>query len=236
MDQTPENRNDHRRGRRVSLVGCGVIAVVSVFCCVAYIKSALRYTVIGPTDPATGIRIQYTVSSSYIRKRDDADKPQRRNRDAFQDWQYTPASPSPLLRWLSAHLPKGRATALELEDSGPITQTSSKHAKMGGGYVNPRGYVSVDLKRARAAGTFIIAGVASQEYKMVGDCPTTLVVEDGDIVANGHAMQYYDLLVRPKGQSIIYIFQATGWEGTSPNPALRELKAIRESIRVVKAK
>jgi hypothetical protein len=93
----------------------------------------------------------------------------------------------------------------------------------------------IDLSR-HSPKKIVLADVVSQEYKMVGDCPTTLVVEDGDLIVNGHSNQFYDLLVRPKGQTVIYIFEATGIEGTSPNPDLRELKAIRDSIRVVKAR
>lgn len=101
---------------------------------------------------------------------------------------------------------------------------------MAGWYVNAGGYVRVDLRRA--PGT--MASVASQEYKLIDGCSTTLIVEDSDLIVNGHPCQYYDFLVRQRGQPHIYIFEADGIEGTSPNPDLQELMAIRESIRVVK--
>jgi len=170
----------------------------------------------------------------YIRKRDDEDKAKHPNHDAFVAWQYTPSSPSPWIQWLRENILRGPAASLsESEGSSTITQSSSKHVEMAGWFVDSSGYVSIDLRRSQG---ITMAAVASQEYRMVGDCSTTLVVEDSDLIDNGHPYQYYDLLVRPKGQTVIYVFQATGTEGTSPNPDLRELRAIRESIQVVRAK
>lgn len=96
--------------------------------------------------------------------------------------------------------------------------------------MDSRGYVRIDMKREKK---IIMGGVNKQESREVNGCPTTFVIEDSDIVVNDHVMQYYILFVRPRKQSVIYIFQTTGIEGM-PNPDLLELKAIRESIRVVK--
>jgi hypothetical protein len=237
MEETPESQRKRRRVRRGFLVGCGAIVVFLVVSPIAiYLRSQARYTVIGPTDPVTGIRIEYTVSPRYIRKPDDKDNSTRGNHDTFADWQYTPSSslPSPFMQWLRVNILKHLdATMSETEGQSTITQTSSKHAELAGWFVDPQGFVRVDLKRASG---MVMAVVASQEPKMVGDCPTTLVVEDRDIVVSGHPLQSYDLLVRPPGQTVIYVFEASGIEGKSPNPDLRELKAIRDSIRVVKAK
>jgi hypothetical protein len=74
--------------------------------------------------------------------------------------------------------------------------------------------------------------VYTQEHKMVGDCPTTLVGE----IYYGHPTSFFFLLVRPRGQAVTYVFEAAGLDGTPLNPDWRELKAIRDSIRVVKAK
>jgi hypothetical protein len=116
------------------------------------------------------------------------------------------------------------------KDGDELQQTSSKHAKMSGLYVNNRGFPSVNLDRERKI--IVMAFVMFQEYKLINGCPTTLVIENGSLVVNGHSNQYYNLLVRPKGQTIIYMFQTYGLAGVSPNPGLTEIKAVRESIRV----
>jgi hypothetical protein len=183
------NPSTHSKLLPVFSIGCGTISVVIVLSCIAlYMRSQIRYTVIGPTDLATGIRIEYTVSSRYIRKIDTEYKSKHRNHDAFTDWQYTPSSPSPFMQWLRKNILGSSDTALESESSSTITQTSSKHVKMAGWYVDSQGYVRVDLNHS--PGTIIMASVASQEDRMVGDCPTTLVVEDSDLIADGHPNQY----------------------------------------------
>lgn len=81
-----------------------------------------------------------------------------------------------------------------------------------------------------------MAAVDSEEPRMIRGCPTNLVIENGDLVDNGHPNQYYNLLVHPNGQNITYIFQATVLEGQSPNLDLQELRKIRDSIRVVRTR
>jgi len=219
--------------RTFALGGCAISIVLVLGGLGIYLKSLARYTVVGPTDPATGIRIEFTVSSRYVRTISDDradDRPKRRN-DGFQDWKYTSRASSPWMNWLRTKIL--REPPDTQEEAEGFSQSSSKHTEIAGWFVDSRGFVSVDLKRVPR---MVMAAVDSQQYKMVGDCPTTMLVEDSDLVVYGHPMQYHDLLVRPKGQTIIYVFQATSIEGDAPSPDLRELKAIQDSIRVVKTR
>jgi hypothetical protein len=179
--------------RRVVPIGaCAILASIVLYSAVLCMRLQTRYTVIGTTDPATGVRIEYTVSSRYRQKRDETDKSTSRVHDAFTDWQFTPSSPPPWMRWFYKNVLKNSEAALsDLEGSSDVTQTNSKRTTMAGWYVDTQGYVRVDLKGTQE---LVMAAVASQECRMVGDCPTTLVIEDSDISVNGHSMQYYDLL------------------------------------------
>ncbi len=98
-------------------------------------------------------------------------------------------------------------------------------------HVGKDGFVTIEEnKRLR------MFGVVSQDKRLVNGCPTTLVTEARDIVVNGHAMLSYDLLIRPTGQSIIYIFETGGLEGSPPGPDLKEIENLRSTIRVVKTR
>lgn len=91
-------RNVELRKARPLLIGTGVIVCLVV--CVTGLLPArwhTRYTVIGPTDPATGIRIEYTASSHYRREMDRADA-QPHNHDGFEDSSYFPKPPPTILR------------------------------------------------------------------------------------------------------------------------------------------
>jgi hypothetical protein len=182
-----------------------------------------RFAVVGTTDPETGIRIEYSVSSRYTKEIDKEYSTQNKNHDSFVDWKFTSQPARKTTGETHSNTPRSRyvAPVSDFGSEDPITQSSSKHCKMSGWYLDPQGFQSVDLKREKKM--IVMAEVVSQERKMVGNCPTNVVVEDLD-------------LVRPKGQGIIYIFETHGVEGMKPNPALQELKAIRDTIRVVKVK
>ena len=96
----PKKQKRHRWIRRVFAVG-GVVSVAIVCCIGFYSKPLDRYAVIGPPNPQTGIRIEFTVSSRYIREIDKG-APSILPKDTGRDWHYTPSPSSPAMNWLRA--------------------------------------------------------------------------------------------------------------------------------------
>jgi hypothetical protein len=215
--------------RRTIRIGCGTIAAVvalSFALIAAHWQS--RYLVKTPVDRGTGIGIEYSISSRYQQHVDDEAESRHNKHDGVRDWEFSPSTRSPLERWIFDHIPGRLKPLADSDGGGPISQTCSLHSGMTGLHTDTKGFVTIDGIQ------LTLASVVSQEYKMIGDCPTTLVIEDSDLIINGHPMQYCDLLIRPKGQSTIYMFQTTKLEGEERHLSFLELKAIRESVRVFK--
>src|SRR5580700_51010 len=78
------------RPNRNSVVPCVVvISLIAAIIIYLYISSHARYQVIGKTDPATGYRIEYTVSSRY-RSLDMSDPQAKKTSPELEDWSYMP--------------------------------------------------------------------------------------------------------------------------------------------------
>ena len=118
-------------------------------------------------------------------------------------------------------------------DHSEIIHTSSKYAEISGLHTDLNGFPRIDL---RSASGIVMANVMSQDSTIVRGCPTTIVVENGSLMINGHPNQYYMLLIRPEMQTIVYFVQVSGLHTDGINPDLTELRRIRDSIRVINTK
>ncbi len=220
-----------RPGRAFAIV-LTTLCIIASFCClIIYQVSASRYTVIGPVDPASGIRIEYTVSSRYAMAIVHGDPDDKLRKDyAFPALEFTPKPEPPLAAWVKTHIWRPAAEAESL-DATLFTQSSSKNAEMYGWQVGKNGFVTVKESKLP-----MIFPIVLQDKRLVNGCPTTLVAEASHLGVNDHSFLSYYLLVRPERQSIIYIFETNGLEGSPPGPDLKEIENLRNTIRVVKTR
>jgi hypothetical protein len=111
-----------------------------------------------------------------------------------------------------------------------ITFVASLKPMMTGWEMDKAGFVDIDVHRFKVTRAF---DVVSQEKRLVGGCPTTLIVEALDTANPGDPSQAIYLVVHPKGGSMSYLFEAHGIEGEKSNQDVKELKAIRDSVQLV---
>ncbi len=235
IDDNTAARIRFKKPRRVLAIVLTALCIIASFgCLIIFQVSAARYTVLGPVDSATGIRIEYTVSSRFAMARDRGDPDDKpRKDDAFPPLRFTLKPESPYAVWVDSHIlrrPTAQAALLGGSEHS-FTQTSSEHEEMSDWHVGPDGFVTIESN-----GQFRFFSLRSQDKQLVGGCPTTFVTEARDLVVNGHPILSCDLLIRPPGQSIIYIFETNELEGSPPGPYLKEIENLRNTIRVVKTR
>jgi len=203
-------------------VGCAsatiIISTSTIF--VLHAAEARRW-VIGPADPKTGTRIRYSISPEY-EKKPIPDEVIGGDQSVAERFRYWPGTPPGFVQWLEDHrlFRSGR----ESQGDG-LTFVASVLPATDGWRVDKDGFVENDVRRA---GSKAISRVVSQEKRLVAGCPTTLLVEDLEIVGSGYPAQSTLLVLHPRGGGISYLFEADGVKGEEDDPDVRELKAIRD--------
>jgi len=222
------------RPRRSSTIPCGVIFIsIAAVLIYLYVGVHTRTQVIGKTDPATGYRIEYTVSSRY-RNMDVYDPQTMKAAHELEDWMYMPTPMVAPVRWFYSFILRrsdantepdattdmgGELKAHEIRQATFLGKPPNGHRMGSDGYL--------DAGDIEGLGELVL-----QEKIVVSNCPSVWYSFD----RSGTNLRYYNLYIRPKGKPITFMFSGISDAGQEPNGVLDELTAIRDSIRIVKVR
>jgi hypothetical protein len=202
-------------------------AIALVYVIAGYINSHLRYTVLGKVDPASGMRIQYTVSSHYRKiPIPESDISPERILDA---WTYRPPKLPRAVQWVFATILRRKAPLSNTFPAswgpGTITQTSNQPG--GAAAIDADGDGYPDLSFIRRFTTNL-----TQNRLRISGSPATwcTFTFPGRSPAQ---LRTYLLTIRPSNQSVVYQFAAND-DPSAPTGVVEELMRIRDSIRITK--
>jgi hypothetical protein len=215
-----------RSRKRPFCIGCAMSLVFVAAWAIYFLHAAeSRQWVVGPADPKTGTRIRYQISSRYSRR--PPYQAAANNNSIYHQFEYVRRAPPQYVRWLKAHgmyFRGGRASGdgvIVVADIRPLTEGWGSDAD---------GFVDMDARRVTGAITF---SVQSEEKRLVGGCPTTVIVLDQKTIVNGKRETVTYLVIHPKGASTSCVFAAYGSKGEKENLDVQELQSIRESVELV---
>jgi hypothetical protein len=220
-----------RRGRRVGVALTCVLAIAFVVGITAYqVLSNSRYVVIGKSDPASGYRIEYTISSRYRMSREPMipNTPEFGYSDVFSI-----APPNKAIQWVNEYIlrrPKPVSFAGPPSwQPGSIVQQNVDGIMSDGYGPDAQGYP--DLSSVRMFANNVVV-----KHMLVSGCKATLCAYSPK-VAIKHLPRVYYLMIRPKDRAMgcMYSFLALDYD-SEPHGAVNELMKIMDSIRITNAK
>lgn len=217
---TPE-----KRFRRTSaLIAAGLVALAACCAAVYFAVAHSRYRVTGNIDPASGYRIEYTVSSRY-RKLDKSDFSMAGTE--MDSATFSASGPSAPMRWVDTYILHKPSVTSNL--SGPdIFQFTAHGAIMGDVLVDSEGYPSI-------ANVNRLGRIVSQKQSLISGCPSSwYTVEYKNAITQPKPTQVCYLIIRPRNRPVTYVFMGSPQSDREPDDVLREMVAIRNSIRIEK--
>jgi hypothetical protein len=201
-----------------------IVIAISAFITIRVAEA--RRWVVGPADPKTGTRICYSVSPLYAKQPMLDDQPIG-GKDLAEGFIYTYRTPPHFIKWLTDH---GLYKSGHQGHYNGITFAASDQPMMSDWAVDKNEFVDINNR----ADDVRLFSVVSQEKRLVDGCPTTLIVENLDLItADGRPAQAICLVLYPKGGSMSYLFETYGTEGETDNADVQELKAIRDSVEII---
>lgn len=216
-----------RRGRSVAVLVVGLLLVVLGLCVLSYeVVSHSRYRVIGKTDPATGYRIEYTVSSRY---RKSVDSDMSTDSEMIEEWDYRASPPPQVVQWLYKHILRVSSPGRSPRTHDPlnsIIQFTYRGTFIPDTMVDADGYIHLDTK---GSGT-----IASKEQMRVSGCPAAwYAINVPDTFGANQPVRYYLLLLKPRDRPVTYGFMGVE-DKDNPTGIMAELLRMRYSIRITK--
>jgi len=209
-------------GRKVGVATVVVLLLLFALCAVFYEAAQhSRFWVVGKIDPASGYRIQYSVSSHYHKSETSA----RLEQAVFQESFIFGPEPSPRpLNWIHSHLPHAPSDKRNGSSMMQYTLTSIPKTYQ----IDSHGYPEVIAPTTRTS------KATGHQHTLVCGFPSTYTVFE---VQGQDALVRVDgLFIHPTDSSIIYAFYGDS-SGDNENAEMkREMAAIRDSIRIVKAR
>jgi hypothetical protein len=215
--------------RRAFAVSC-VLAIIVGTCFAWYqVVSHSRFRVVSATDPATGYHIEYTVSTRFR----SSDVPRTQVWFGFGEKRFSPATLLPPAAWIRDHiLSIARQTQTPLPVWDPdIHQYAIRGTTLSEAHFTSDGFVEASVRSGNA-------GDHRVERTLTSGCPTTFVADDGTYKRAGkaHFFRTCKVVVRPRDQPVAFMFTASSDDKVHADDQEREMRAIRDSIRVVKGK
>ncbi len=229
MQETQSTTRQSRRGSKIVAVFIVVLTTLAAVCGFAYyLNSRSRYKVVGKMDPATGYRIDYTVSSRYHESTDDQGLEDRNTLEANT---FKPRQMPKAAQWFYEHVLRRTAQS---HNSGPISWKPGaigQHTYRGGDVAgldtDEQGYP--DLSFMRRFTTNMV-----QDHVLISGCPATWCAFNTPGSGAGK-LRTFTLIVQPKDQALVYSFEGLD-DKIEPTGVASEMKKIRDSIRITKAR
>jgi hypothetical protein len=227
---SPDDPKPQRKRR--GYCACGLLLLVIAVAGAIWLmrsSSVSRFRVVGPTDPLSGCRIEYSVSSHYT----SGSVP---NPEGFVgNADYLPKPPQKWIAWVDAHLMhKSQAKSpMYLASEGQIEvigrQLNAKQTKSSDDFHSPTYY---PVKTAQST----MPTLEFKHLEVSGAAVTWYVTQFQGRGPGKHMFRSFTLFVHPLHVPISYTFHGFT-EGEEDQAKLRaEMLAISDSIRIVKVK
>lgn len=220
--ETPQPRARTRRG----CCGCALLALLlsaSTVVWLIYPRSVTRFRVVGPTDPITGCRMEYTVSSRYFLRKVRLDPS-----GILGHAEIAPIPPPKWIDWAENHL----------RSKSPTYSATAGNILAFGRQISPRRMKTEDLWQSQKSNADKPPSSAASrniefQHITVSQCTALWLVTEWQGKGPGyHKFRSYTLLVHPVHKPVTYSFDGFA-EGAEDQQSLRkEMIAIRDSIKI----
>jgi len=210
-------------------VGCAVLVVVFAASVFSYqIVAHSRYKVVGMTDPESGYRIEYTVSSEYRFSRVGWEYDLDQLGIAYS---FSRPHPPSAVEWINTHIlrktPPIDAVISPGVPQGGIVQFVLGDMKTTAFKIDEQGYPNLTLPPT--ANVYLLS-----KHEVISGCNATWCSYSLAWIP-APQLECYALLVKPKDRRVIYIFETVD-DPAKPTGAKSEMMKIKDSIRIVKTR
>jgi hypothetical protein len=219
----------HPRPRRTRglAVGCALVVVVGL-CVISYrVIAKSRYKVDGITDPKTGYRIEFTVSSRYRMSRQAAIP----EIEELETLTFRPNSPPKIVRWVRSHIlkaPAPKASPSWVDQMQGCIEQFTINGSIGRRFnIDKHGYPDLDRMMGSSEG-------AVDRHLIISGCPAIWRANSFPYGRTNRKFQNL-MVIKPNNQPVVYFFHDLD-DGDNPTGAEDELMKIRDSIRITKVK
>ena len=185
---------------------------------------------VGKLDPATGYRIEYTVSALF-QQEDMLKLVKHSDQERLEFVRFRPAVENAVDSGVNAA--EGTKSAPPLKDRKPVTLAFSE-ATITSGFdkgtvLDKQGYITVDNSHSQYGKQLYLQRLT------ISGCPATWSAYENPIKPRSEiTARYYLLMIKLPGKSRVYEFVAIAEGKELEDEAQAEFTAIRDSIQIVK--